>query len=73
MITLISIIMVLIGAINWLCVGLFRFDFVAWVCGGNATVAARIIYGLVGVAGVWITYALIAHRGRLNASLREID
>ena len=73
MITLISIIFVLIGAINWLLVGLFRFDLVAWICGGNATIVARIIYGLVGVAGVWITYDLIAHKGKLNTRIRDID
>ena len=71
--TLISIIFVLIGATNWLLVGLFRFDLVAWICGGNATIAARIIYSIVGLAGLWIAYDLIAHRGRLNARIRDMD
>ena len=73
MITLISIILVLIGAINWLLVGLFKFNLVAWICGGDLTIAARIIYGFVGAAGLWITYALVAHKGRLNATWREIQ
>ena len=49
----ISLILVIIGALNWLLVGLFQFDLVAWICGGQALVFARILYSLVGVAGLW--------------------
>ena len=49
----ISLILVIIGALNWLLVGLFQFDLVAWICGGQAAVFARIFYSLVGVAGLW--------------------
>ena len=49
----ISLILVIIGALNWLLVGLFQFDFVAWICGGQTAVFARILYSLVGVAGLW--------------------
>ena len=43
----------IIGALNWGCVGIFRFDLVAWLCGGQASIAARIIYTLVALAGIW--------------------
>lgn len=49
----ISLILVIIGALNWLLMGLFQFDLVAWICGGQAAVFARILYSLVGVAGLW--------------------
>lgn len=49
----ISLILVIIGALNWLLVGLFQFDLVAWICGGQAAVFARILYSLVGIAGLW--------------------
>ena len=49
----ISLILVIIGTLNWLLVGLFQFDLVAWICGGQAAVFARILYSLVGVAGLW--------------------
>lgn len=49
----IALILTVIGALNWGSVGLFRFDVVAWICGGGATLLARIIYTLVGLAGVW--------------------
>ena len=49
----IALILVIIGALNWGLVGLFTFDLVAWICGGATTMLARIIYTLVGLAGIW--------------------
>ena len=49
----IALILTIIGALNWGAIGLFRFDAVAWICGGGATLLARIIYTVVGLAGVW--------------------
>jgi len=49
----ISLILVIIGALNWGSIGLFRFDIVAWICGGQGSVIARIIYTLVALAGIW--------------------
>ena len=45
--------LVIIGALNWLAVGLFGFDLVAFICGGQTAVLARIVYTLVGIAGLW--------------------
>ena len=42
-----------IGALNWGSVGLFSFDFVSWLSGGAGTPLARIIFTLVGIAGLW--------------------
>ena len=58
----ISLILVIIGAINWLLVGLFSFDLVAYVCGGQTAVLSRIIYTLVGVAGLWCISLLFRER-----------
>ncbi len=49
----IALILVIIGALNWGSIGLFQFDLVAWICGGPATLLARIIYTVVGLAGIW--------------------
>lgn len=49
----IALTIAIIGALNWGAIGLFGFDFVAWIAGGAATVFARVIYTLVAVAGVW--------------------
>lgn len=62
MIDRISLILVIIGALNWLLVGLFQFDLVAWICGGQANVFARIIYSLVGLAGLWSISLLFRRR-----------
>ena len=49
----IALALAIIGALNWGSIGLFSFDVVAWICGGAACIAARFIYTLVALAGVW--------------------
>lgn len=49
----IALILSIIGCLNWGLVGLFRFDLVAWLFGGDASLLSRIIYTLVGLAGLW--------------------
>ena len=49
----ISLVLTIIGALNWGSIGLFSFDIVAWICGGQGSMIARIIYTLVGLAGIW--------------------
>ena len=47
----ISLVLVIIGAINWALIGIFQFDLVAYLFGGQAAVVSRIVYTLVGAAG----------------------
>ncbi len=49
----IALILAIIGGINWGSVGLFRFDIVAFLCGGQTGVVSRVIYTLVGLAALW--------------------
>ena len=49
----IALILTVIGALNWGSIGLFQFDIVAWICGGQASLLSRIIYTVVGLAGIW--------------------
>ena len=49
----IALILTIIGAVNWGSIGLFKFDIVAWICGGQTAVFARIIYIIVFIAGLW--------------------
>ena len=53
---------VIIGAVNWLLVGLFRFDLVAWLF-GSLSWFSRIIYALVGLCGLY----LISLFGRIGS------
>ena len=48
-----ALIISIIGSINWGLIGLFQFDLVAWIFGGQDAVVSRIIYALVGLAGLW--------------------
>ncbi len=59
----IALTLVIIGAINWLLIGLFAFDLVAAIFGGQTAVLSRIIYAIVGVAGLWAIsfYSKIGH------------
>ena len=58
----IALILVIIGAIVWLSVGLFQFDFVAALFGGATSTVSRIIYSVVGVAGIYSISLLFRNR-----------
>lgn len=45
--------LVVIGAINWGSIGLFKFDIVGFIFGGAESLVSRIIFTLVGLAGLW--------------------
>ena len=49
----IALILTIIGALNWGSIGLFQFDVVAWICGGQTALFSRIIYTIVALAGLW--------------------
>ena len=49
----IALVLAIIGALNWGSIGLFGFDVVAFLCGGQMALVSRIIYTLVGLAGLW--------------------
>lgn len=48
-----ALILSIIGSLNWGLVGIFQFDLVAWLFGGQGSVISRIIYTIVGLAGIW--------------------
>lgn len=58
----IALILNIIGGLNWGLIGLFKFDLVAWICGGQDSVIARIIYSLVGLAAIWCISLLFTNR-----------
>lgn len=61
---IVAMILVIIGAINWGLIGFFQFDLVAAIFGGQNAVVSRIIYALVGLAGLWciILVPRVRHR-----------
>lgn len=56
----IALVLVVIGAINWGLIALFRFDLVAAIF-GDMTALTRIVYGLVGISGLWAIRLLFDH------------
>ena len=62
MIDRIALVLVIIGALNWGTIGLFGFDMVAFLCGGQMAVLSRIIYSVVGIAGLWCVSLLSRER-----------
>ena len=53
MLDIIALILTIIGGINWGLIGIFQFDLVAWIFGGQDAILSRIIYTLVGIAALW--------------------
>ena len=49
----IALILAIIGGLNWGSIGLFQFDLVAWLFGGQDALLSRIVYTLVALAGIW--------------------
>jgi uncharacterized membrane protein YuzA (DUF378 family) len=50
---IITLILIIIGGLNWGLVGLFQFDLVAAIFGGQPTAGARVVYALVGLSALW--------------------
>lgn len=66
MITIFAFIIVLFGSLNWLSIGMFQYDIVAGLFGFQGNIFSRIIYILIGVAALWLTYAVIRYKGKLT-------
>ena len=60
----IALILTIIGGINWGSIGLFRFDLVAWLFGGSGSLFSRIVYTVVGLAGLWCV-SFLMRRNRI--------
>ena len=62
----ISLILVIIGALNWGSIGLFGVDLVATIFGGQFSIISRIIFTLVGLAGIWCITLLFRDKHETN-------
>lgn len=57
-----ALILSIVGSLNWGLVGIFRFDLVAWLFGGQTATVSRIVYTIVGLAGLWCISLLFRKR-----------
>ena len=58
----IALILAIIGGLNWGSIGIFKFDIVAYLFGGQTSAVSRIIYTLVGLAAIWCISLLFRER-----------
>ena len=68
---LLALVLVVVGALNWGLVAVARFDLVAAVFGldfGETNAITRVVYGLVGISGVWVATRIPS----FTSSRREI-
>ncbi len=56
-----ALILVIVGALNWGSIGIFKFDFVQAIC-GDMSALSRIIFALVGITGLWCISLLFRDR-----------
>lgn len=61
-----ALLLVIIGALNWGLIGLFQFDLVASLLGGQSSLFSRIIYSLVGLAGIYAISLLFREREKVR-------
>ena len=61
-----ALLLAIVGALNWGGIGLFGFDTVAFLFGGQLSLLSRIIYTLVGLAGLWCITLLFRKGQRVD-------
>ena len=62
-----ALILSIIGSLNWGLVGIVKFDLVGWIFGGQTATVSRIIYTLVGLAGLWCISLLFRRHTLVDA------
>lgn len=69
MITFISFVLVLVGAVNWFSIGALQYDFIAGFFGSQASILSRIVYFFVGIGALWLV--IQAFRGKGNIKINN--
>ena len=58
----IALLLTIVGALNWGAIGLFQFDLVAFLFGGQDNIIASVVYSLVALGGIWCISLLFRDR-----------
>ena len=66
MISIIAFIIVMFGSLNWLSIGFFQYDLVAGLFGYQGSIFSRIVYIIVGISAIYLTYSVIKHKGKIS-------
>lgn len=73
MLSLISFVLVCIGSINWFCIGILQFDFVAGIFGSQSNIFSRLIYTLVGIASIIVIANFVSNKGKFVVSFKKAN
>lgn len=58
----IALVLTIVGGINWGLIGIFQFDLVAWIFGGQNAIISRIIYTVISLAAIWCISLLFSKK-----------
>jgi uncharacterized membrane protein YuzA (DUF378 family) len=67
---IVALILMIVGALNWLLVGIFNFNLVAWIFGAGSVVSI-ILYILVGLGGIWGIVMLFQQNVRKTSFMHD--
>lgn len=73
MLAFISFLLVIIGSLNWFCIGILQYDFVAGLFGSQSNVFSRLVYTLVGIASIIVAVNLIKNKGKFVVSFKKAN
>ena len=71
MIDKIALILTIVGGLNWGLIGIFQFDLVAWIFGGQSGIISRIVYTLVALGAIWCISLLFSDRKSVEKEKTE--
>lgn len=61
-----ALLLSIIGSLNWGLVGIFRFDLVAWLFGSQDSLISRVVYTVIGLAGIWCVSLLFRRHAMVD-------
>ena len=64
----IALVLTIVGGINWGLIGIFKFDLVAYLFGGQTASISRVVYTLVALSALWCISLLFRDRGAVGTN-----
>lgn len=69
---IVALILMIVGALNWLLIGIFNFNLVTWIFGASSVISI-ILYILVGLGGIWGIVMLFQRNVRKTELMHDVD
>jgi len=68
-----ALVLTIIGALNWGSIGLFRYDLIAALFGGQSATLSRIVYSIIALAAIWSISLLFRDRSHRHTHVEEFS